>query len=258
MDDIIVFKIGGSIAEDLSEPFFQHLIALQNAGYKPIIVHGGGPAIKEMLQKLEIKYEFVDGLRKTTEEVMDVAEMVLTGDVNNMLVRKLNRAGIQAIGLSGSDADLLIAEAKNIQRYGFVGEISKVNTAILKQLTAFGCVPVIAPVALGKNSTRYNINADTAAASVAEELAARRLIFVTDVPGVLKENQLLTSVTACEVEQLIAAGTIAGGMIPKVKAAVKGLSDELQEVMIMNGKQSAIGADGKLTGTVITKAVEVI
>jgi acetylglutamate kinase len=258
MGEIIVLKVGGSIIDCLSDRFFTNIGRLQKAGYKPVIVHGGGPAIKKMLDMLGVETEFVDGLRKTTPEVMDTAEMVLTGDVNNALVRKLNKSGIQAIGLSGSDASLLRAEPKDLGRYGFVGEINAVNTPFLNQLMAGGIVPVIAPIALGEDGERYNINADTAAGAVAEKLAAKQLIFVTDVPGILKEDQLLESVTENEVEQLIANGTIYGGMIPKVKAAAGSLSGNLKEVMIIDGKKSVIRENMKLSGTMITKAVEVV
>ncbi|HLR41204.1 MAG TPA: acetylglutamate kinase [Virgibacillus sp.] len=258
MGDIIVLKCGGSIIDVLSDQFFGNILALKKSGYKPVIVHGGGPAIKEMLDVLEIETEFVDGLRKTTPEVMDVAEMVLTGTVNNALTRKLNLAGIQAIGLSGSDAQTLTAEPKELERYGLVGEVTNVNIPFLKQLMEEDIVPVIAPIALGADGNRYNVNADTAAGAVAEALGAKQLIFVTDVPGILQEDELLESVTEKEVAQLIAEGTIYGGMIPKVTAAIASLNEVLDEVMIVDGKQSVIQTDRQLVGTVIKKSVEVV
>jgi len=256
--DIIVLKCGGSIIDVLSDQFFGNILALKKDGYKPVIVHGGGPAIKKMLDALEIETEFVDGLRKTTPEVMNVAEMVLTGIVNNALIRKLNLAGIQAIGLSGSDAHTLTAEPKELERYGLVGEVTDVNIPFLKQLMEEDIVPVIAPIALGADGNRYNINADTAAGAVAKALTAKQLIFVTDVPGILQGDELLESVTENEVAQLIAEGTIYGGMIPKVTAAIESLNETLDEVMIVDGKQSVIQTERQLVGTVIKKSVEVV
>lgn len=258
MKKIIVLKCGGSIIDALSASFFANLQDLQTAGYQPVIVHGGGPAIKKMLDTLEVKTEFVDGLRKTSPAVMDIAEMVLTGTVNNALIRKLNLIGIQAVGLSGSDAQTLTAEPKDVERYGLVGDVTDVNVSFLKQLIAEDIVPVIAPIALGTDGKRYNINADTAAGAVAEALEAKQLIFVTDVPGILRGDELLESVTEKEVAQLIAEGTIYGGMIPKVTAAVTSLNETLNEVMIVNGKQSVMQTDKKLVGTIIKKSVEVV
>lgn len=220
----------------------------------PIIVHGGGPAIKEMLDKFQIETEFVDGLRKTTESVMDVVETVLTGSVNNSLIRKLNLSGILAIGLSGSDAQLLQAKPKNLERYGFVGEVTNVNVSLLTKLLAQDIVPVIAPIAVGEDGIRYNVNADTVAGDVARALSAKQLIFVTDVPGIMQENELIETITDKEIEQLISTGTIYGGMLPKVQAAVNSLSNQLEEAMIVDGKQSELATNTKLVGTIIRKS----
>lgn len=221
---------------------------------KPIIVHGGGPAIKEMLDKLQIETEFVDGLRKTTESVMNVVETILTGSVNNSLVRKLNLAGIQAIGLSGSDAKLLQAKPKNLARYGYVGEVTNVNASLLTKLLAQDIVPVIAPIAVGNDGTRYNVNADTVAGDVARALSAKQLIFVTDVPGIMQEDELIETVTDKEIDELISTGIIYGGMLPKVQAAVNSLSHQLEEAMIVDGKQSELATNTKLVGTIIRKS----
>ena len=258
MEDIIVLKCGGSTIDDLSDRFFRNIQSLLAMGIKTVLVHGGGAAIKEMLAKLNVESVFVDGLRRTTAEVMDVVEMVLSGSVNNVLTRKLNETGVQAIGLSGSDNRLLIAKAKDMSRLGFVGEIEEVNVSFLKQLLALGIVPVIAPIAVGRDGTRYNINADTAAGAIAAALSAKRLIFVTDVPGILQDQRLLDTVTVAEVNQLIEKGVIYGGMIPKVKAAVSSLNEGLTEVMIVDGKQSIIAENGKLIGTTIQKSAEVV
>lgn len=258
MHDIIVLKCGGSTVDQLSDHFFANLCKLKQAGLKPIIVHGGGPAIKEMLNKLNIEGEFIDGLRKTTEQVMDVVEMTLTGTVNRALTRRINDAGIKSIGLSGSDAQLLEAEAIDYERYGLVGKVTKVNEHFLTELLEMDIIPVIAPVALGIDGTRYNINADTAAAAVAKALNAKQLVFVTDVPGILHEEELLESVTEEEIEAYIQSGVVYGGMIPKVRAAIDSLAGDLQEVMIVDGKESALASETSFVGTVIKKTAEVI
>lgn len=255
LGEIVVFKCGGSTINELSERFFSNLLALKKDGCKPIIVHGGGPEIKEMLMKLNIETEFVDGLRKTTEEVMDVVEMVLSGSVNNALVRKLNDAGLEAVGLSGSDHQLMTAKALDFERLGLVGEVESVNCSFLMQLLDLGIIPVIAPIAIGREGMRFNINADTAAGAVAKALSAKQLIFVTDVPGILDGDTLLETVTETEIDQFISDGTIYGGMIPKVKAAVDSLGENLQEVMIVDGKHSHLNENGKLVGTMIQRSL---
>ena len=247
MNKCIVFKCGGSSVEALSDDFFNNIQTLRKAGLKPVIVHGGGPAIKDMLDRLGIEFEFIDGLRKTTEEMMDIVEMVLTGHVNPALTRRVNQSGINAVGVSG------ILEAKPIhyERYGFVGEVVHVNTEYLQQLLDLNIVPVISPIAIDSDEKRYNVNADAAAGAIAAALRANQLIFVTDVPGILKDNELIETVTAEEIELMIDDGTIHGGMIPKVKAAMKGLTI-VDEVMIVNGKQSELKNVTTLAGTTIT------
>lgn len=258
MHDIIVLKCGGSTVDQLSDHFFANICKLKQAGLKPIIVHGGGPAIKQLLDKLNIETDFVDGLRKTTEQVMDVVEMTLSGTVNQALVRKLNDTGIKSIGLSGSDGQLLEAEAIDFERYGYVGNITRVNKELLMQLLDMDIMPVIAPVALDADGIRFNVNADTAAAAVAKSLDAKQLVFVTDVPGILHEEKLLKTVTKEEIEAFIQSGVVHGGMIPKVRAALDSLSGTLEEVMIVDGNQSALETDTSLVGTIIRKTVEVI
>lgn len=251
LQEIIVFKCGGSSVDDLSKDFFMNIKALQEAGVKPVIVHGGGPAIKEMLLKLKIEFTFVDGLRKTTDDMMDIVEMVLSGNVNPALTRKFNAMDIAAVGLSGSDMNLLTATPIDEERFGQVGELTAVNKAYLHTLLQKDIVPVISPVALGKDGKRYNVNADTAAGAVASALQAQQLIFVTDVDGILQDGALLETVTVEDIHQLIKDGTIYGGMIPKVKAAMKGLSGDVHEVMIVNGKKSEMKNTKSLAGTVI-------
>lgn len=257
MDNIIVLKCGGSSINDLSDGFFANITSLKKMGMMPVIVHGGGPAIQKMLEQLQIEFEFVDGLRKTTEEMMDIVEMVLTGNVNPALSRRVNQSGIHAVGISGSDMNLLQAIPLNTEKYGLVGEVSYVNTNVIQQLLEKNIVPIISPIAIGEDGKRYNVNADTAAGAVASALGAKQLIFVTDVPGILQDGKVLEEVTTEQVEQLITDGTIYGGMIPKVKAAMSGLTSNVQEVMIVNGKQSELKNTTTLAGTTIKAAVNV-
>lgn len=257
MHDIIVLKCGGSSIDELPDRFFTNISMLKEAGYKPVIVHGGGPAIKEMLTKLNIEAEFINGLRKTTDEMMDCVEMVLSGTVNKALTRRLNDAGIQSVGLSGSDAQLLTAEAIDLERYGLVGNVTKVNTPFLTKLLDLDIIPVIAPIGLSEDGNRLNINADTAAGAIAKALHAKQLVFVTDVPGVMRDEKLLTSVTEIEIKQLIDSGVVYGGMIPKVEAALNSLSEELQEVMIIDGNQPSLASQAHFVGTIIRKTKEV-
>lgn len=258
MNDIIVLKCGGSIIDQLSPSFFANIRNLQEKGLKPIIVHGGGPAIGEMLSDLEIESEFINGLRKTTKEVMNVVEMVLTGVVRNEITRKLSDAGIQSVGLSGSDANLLAAKPKDFEGLGYVGEVTDVNVDVIRRLIDIDIVPVITPIGIGLDGTRYNVNADTAAGSIAKAVSAKQLIFVTDVPGIMVEHELLESVTAEDVNEMIHTGVIYGGMIPKVEAAFSGLSGGIQEAMIVDGNQSVLSTtETELVGTVIRKTVGV-
>lgn len=258
MDDIVVLKCGGSMIDSLSDSFFENIKSLQESGLKPIIVHGGGPAIKTMLDKQQIPSEFVDGLRKTTKPVLEVVEMVLTGMVMNSLVRKLNDSGINALGMSGSDANLIQVKALNFEKYGYVGEVTKVNTSLIESIIELGIVPVIAPIGLCVEGTRYNVNADTAAGAVGKALNAEQLVFITDVPGILKDDELLEATSEDEINDMIESGIIHGGMIPKVKAAVDCLGDSMDEAMIVDGNQAVIkSSEGKLVGTVIKKSVGV-
>lgn len=257
MDNIIVFKCGGSSVDDLSNDFFDNISTLQKKGFKPVIVHGGGPAIKENLSKLNITSEFVEGLRKTSKKTIDVVEMVLSGTVNSSLTRRLNQANLKALGISGTDNNLIIAKPINYEKYGLVGEVEQVNVDLLNLLLAENYIPVISPLAVDKNGDRYNINADTAAGSIAKALGAKQLMIVTDVSGVLKNDELLEEITINQVKQLIEDKTIYGGMIPKVKAALDGLAGDVNQVKIVNGKKSVLTKDGQLLGTIIKNNSEV-
>jgi acetylglutamate kinase len=252
--DVVVIKCGGSTIAQLSDEFFKSVVKMQKDGKHPIVVHGGGPAINQLLQKLDIKSEFVDGLRKTTEDVLDTAEMVLCGKVNKQVVTSLHQAGGQAVGLSGCDGQLIEVEPVNEGMLGYVGEPTKVNTNLLSSLMELDMIPVIAPIGMNAEGTHYNVNADSAAAAIAKELGAEQLVFVTDVDGILKDGKCLEKVTIEEIEAYIADGTIYGGMLPKVRAALSTLTGNLQSVMIMNGKSTNVGKDGSVQGTTILKS----
>lgn len=257
--DTIVIKCGGSILSKLSDSFFTSIKELKNNGYKVVIVHGGGPEIGQMLASLSIESEFVNGLRKTTPEVLDVAEMKLSGTVNKKLVTLLVKTGIQAVGLSGCDASLLQVKPIDLESLGYVGEVTKVNTQFLQQMLELDYVPVISPIGIDENFSKFNINADTAAASVAIELEAKHLLFVTDVDGIMKNGEVLPALSTTTVRDLIEEGTIYGGMIPKVKAALAALeTGSLHEITIINGKDSLVAMDGSLKGTKIVKELEVV
>lgn len=258
MKNIILIKCGGSLLESLSDSFYDGIKSLKDNGYQPVIVHGGGPAINQMLDELQIESEFIDGLRKTTPAVMNVAEMVLSGSTTNSIVRRLNRIGMSAIGLTGFDGGLLQAEAKDFDRLGLVGEITHVNKAFLLNMLSLGITPVISPLAAGVDGIEsYNVNADTAAGAIAAAVDAIKLLFVTDVPGVLKDGKLLEKASQTEIMKLIADGTITGGMVPKVLAAIECLHAGMSEAMIVSGKTDLI-KDEKIVGTVITKDMEAV
>lgn len=255
MDEVVVVKCGGSTIAELSDEFFLSIKKLKDSGKLPVIVHGGGPEINKMLTILKIESVFINGLRKTTRDVLNTVEMVLCGKVNKRLVNQLQKVGLNSIGLSGSDGRLIIAKAIDKKTLGYVGEPVCVNGELLKSLMKSGFVPVIAPIGMSEDGERYNINADTAAGAVAEALEATQLLFVTDVPGILQNGNLIEKITIEEVEQLINDGTIYGGMIPKVRAAIKSLEGNIESVMIVNGKGTTLTKqDGEIVGTKIVKS----
>ncbi|MEK4061138.1 MULTISPECIES: acetylglutamate kinase [Paenibacillus] len=242
---LFVMKCGGSTLAALPDSFFEDLKELQSSGVKPVIVHGGGPAISGNLAKLGIESRFVNGLRVTTEEVLDVVEMTLAGSINKAIVRRIQGSGGQAIGLSGVDGNLIMAKpVANSDEVGQVGEVTGVKAEIIKGILDLGYIPVIAPIGVDAAGQRYNINADTAAGAVASFVESPKMIVVTDVPGIMRtvEGQkiVLPSVTVAEIEELIESGEIYGGMIPKVRAAMDCIQGSVSEVVIVDGKEPKV------------------
>ena len=236
----LVIKCGGSTLAQLPDSFYTDMCALQQKGIIPIIVHGGGPAINETLQRLNIESAFVNGLRKTSAEVLQVVEMVLGGQINKAIVRRIQSFGASAVGLSGIDGRLIQAKpVANTEEIGFVGEVTGVNAELIQGIVNMGYIPVIAPLGIDADGQSFNINADTAAGAVASHLGAERLVVVTDVPGIMKiidgERVVLPTVTVAEIEQMITTGDIYGGMIPKVRAAIDCIQGKVQEVVIVDG-----------------------
>ncbi|MEM1503531.1 acetylglutamate kinase [Domibacillus sp. 8LH] len=232
----VVVKCGGSVLKELSQSFFDSMNALIADGYKIVFVHGGGPEINAMLEKMNVKSEFKNGLRVTSEEVLQAAELVLSGSMNRKLVRMLEAQGIPAIGVQSSDQGILQADFINQEELGFVGDVTAVNKEALQLFLEAGLLPVLTPIAKGPDGTVLNVNADHAAGAAAYALEADHLLMVTDVPGVLKNGELIPSLTASQTNELIDSGVISGGMIPKVHTALKAL-ESCGHVHIVSGKK---------------------
>ncbi len=236
---IIVVKYGGNamINEELKTAVIKDLILMQLVGMKPIIVHGGGPEINLMLERLAIESSFVDGLRITDENVMEVVEMVLVGKVNPEIIRHINSIGGNAVGLSGKDGRLLLCEKKQSETdLGLVGEIKKVNTELLYSLMEKDYMPVVAPIGVDKEGHSYNINADDAASKIASALNAERLILLTNVTGIKGRKDYITYLNVADVPQLIEDGIISGGMIPKVNCCIDAIEGGVGSTHILDGR----------------------
>ena len=228
----VVIKYGGNAMTDekLKQSFAHDVVLLRLVGINPVVVHGGGPQIEQLLARVGKKGEFVQGMRVTDAETMDIVEMVLAGQVNKEIVELINSAGGKAVGLTGQDGGLIRARKMMVARQenpdekidiGQVGEIESVDPSIIQTLTSSGFIPVIAPIASGSEGETYNINADLVAGKVAEILKAEKLMLLTNTPGVLdKEGNLLTGLTARRIDELFADGTISGGMLPKIASAL--------------------------------------
>jgi acetylglutamate kinase len=223
-------------------------------------VHGGGPAINETLGKLGIESRFVNGLRVTDEATLEVVEMVLAGRINKEIVRKLQQNGAKSLGLSGTDGRLIEARpVANADEIGFVGDVTGVNAELVEGVIGLGYLPVIAPIGIDAAGQRYNINADTAAGAVASQLGVDSMIVVTDVPGIMRsvdgEKKVLPQVTFADIEEMIGSGEIYGGMIPKVRAAMKCLHGDVREVVIVNGAEPRVLSRAVREGGIGTRIV---
>ena len=249
-DEIVVVKFGGNAMVDqaLADAFAKDIAYLKLSGVNPVVVHGGGPQIGSMLKRLDIKSEFVHGLRVTDHATVEVVEMVLAGSINKGIVSAINQQGGKAVGLSGKDANLLIAkkvtempdpETNEIKPVdlGFVGDPVKVNPHIIEVISRSDLIPVIAPVAVSAEGETLNVNADTFASALAASLKAKRLLLLTDVPGVLdKDKKLIEDLTVDEARALIRNGTISGGMIPKVEGCIEVVEAGVDAVVIIDGR----------------------
>lgn len=247
----IVVKYGGHamVDEQLKEDFARDITLLKFIGVNPVVVHGGGPQINKVLDKMGITSHFVRGMRMTDEETMDVVEMVLGGKVNKSIVAQINRQGGKAVGLSGKDGDLIMAKKLKIVHQegnnppeiidpGHVGEVTHINQELIQTLTHQGFIPIIAPVGVGEEGETYNINADLVASEVAKALCASRLILLTDVDGVLdQDKKLISSIDAATIQAMIQDQRITGGMIPKIECALGALEKGVEKVHIINGKR---------------------
>lgn len=247
----LVIKYGGNAMTDegLKASFARDIVMMKLIGINPVVVHGGGPQIGDLLDRLSIESRFVKGLRVTDEQTMDVVEMVLGGTVNKEIVGLINAAGGKAIGLTGKDGDLLRAkklkvkhktpemEAPEIIDIGHVGEVERVNVRVLEMLANSDFIPVIAPIGVDAEGVSYNINADLVAGKLAEVLQAEKLILLTNIAGLMdKEGKILTGLSASQVEDLIADGTIYGGMLPKIECALSAVKNGVQTSHIIDGR----------------------
>ncbi len=250
-EEIIVVKYGGHAMGDekAARDFARDIVLLEQAAINPVVVHGGGPQIAAMLKKLGIKSEFAAGLRVTDAATIEIVEMVLAGSINKQIVGYINAAGGKAIGLCGKDGNMVTAKKatrtvvdpdsmiEKVVDLGFVGEPDKVDLFVLNAVLGKEMIPVLAPVATSADGGTFNVNADTFAGAIAGALKAKRLLLLTDVPGVLdKDKKLITDLSVAEARRLIADGTISGGMIPKVETCIYALDAGVEGVVIMDGK----------------------
>ncbi len=235
---IVVIKLGGHAmgSDEAMETFARDVVLMQQVGVNPVIVHGGGPMINEMLKKLDIQSEFVNGKRVTDEATMEVVEMVLSGRVNKRIVQAINAQGGKAVGLSGKDANLIICDPAD-PKLGLVGEPTEIKPQFLHTLFNDDAIPVIAPLGAGRNGETYNINGDTAAGAIAAALKADRLLLLTDIDGVRDASgEVVTELTADQIRAMTRDGIIAGGMIPKTETALAAIEGGVRAVVILDGR----------------------
>jgi acetylglutamate kinase len=250
-EEIVVVKYGGHAMgeEEMAKSFARDIVLMEQTAINPVVVHGGGPQIGEMLKRLGIKSEFAGGLRVTDAETIEIVEMVLAGSINKQIVGFINGAGGKAVGLCGKDGNMVLARKvsrtmtdpdSNIEKIvdlGFVGEPEKVDVTVLNQILGRDLIPVLAPLATSREGVTYNVNADTFAGAIAGALKAKRLLLLTDVPGVLdKSKNLIKQLSSDDARALIADGTISGGMIPKVETCIYALEAGVEGVVILDGK----------------------
>ncbi|MEM9432335.1 MAG: acetylglutamate kinase [Pseudomonadota bacterium] len=234
----VVIKLGGHAmgSDDAMESFARDVVLMRQVGVNPVVVHGGGPMINEMLERLGVASEFLDGKRVTDAATVEVVEMVLSGTVNKRIVQAINAQGGRAVGLSGKDANMIVCDPAD-PKLGYVGNPVEVTPKVLQDLTASGLIPVVAPLGIGRDGETFNINGDTAAGAIAGALKADRLLLLTDVAGVKNsEGDVVTELSADQIKRLTTDGTIAGGMIPKTETALTALSDGVRAVVILDGR----------------------
>ena len=246
----VVVKYGGNaMVEGVTEDFAQDIVLMKQTGIEPVVVHGGGPQIGQMLDRLSIKSNFIDGLRVTDEAAISIVEMVLTGSINKQIVSGINAAGGRAVGVSGKDGNLILArklermkidpstlESKPVD-LGFVGVPDKVSPEVLRQIMESDLIPVIAPIGIGPKGETFNINADTVSGAVASAMQAERLILLTDVEGVLdQDRKLIPKLSVAEARALMQNGTIRGGMIPKIETAIEAVEAGVKAAVILDGR----------------------
>jgi acetylglutamate kinase len=246
----VVVKYGGNaMVEGVTEDFAQDIVLMKQTGIEPVVVHGGGPQIGQMLDRLSIKSNFIDGLRVTDEAAISIVEMVLTGSINKQIVSGINAAGGRAVGVSGKDGNLILArklermkidpstlESKPVD-LGFVGVPDKVSPEVLRRIMESDLIPVIAPIGIGPKGETFNINADTVSGAVASAMQAERLILLTDVEGVLdQDRKLIPKLSVAEARALMQNGTIRGGMIPKIETAIEAVEAGVKAAVILDGR----------------------
>lgn len=237
-NSIVVIKLGGHAmgSDEGMEMFARDVVLMQMVGVNPVIVHGGGPMINAMLDKLDIQSEFVNGKRVTDEATVEVVEMVLSGRVNKRIVQAINTQGGKAVGLSGKDANLVVCDQTNPD-LGFVGTPKDIDPSVLQNMFDNNTIPVIAPLGAGRDGETFNINGDTMAGAIAGALNADRLLLLTDVPGVKNaDGDVVTELSSDQIRSMIADGTIAGGMIPKTETALDALDQGVRAVVILDGR----------------------
>ena len=237
-DAIVVIKLGGHAmtSDEAMDSFARDVVLMRQVGINPVIVHGGGPMINALLDKLKIKSDFVNGKRVTNAATMEVVEMVLSGTVNKRIVQAINKQGGRAVGLSGKDANLVVCDPAD-PALGLVGNPSDINPEVIRTLFENDLIPVIAPLGAGRNGETFNINGDTVAGAIAGALNADRLLLLTDVSGVKNaDGDVLTEMNSDQIREMTASGVIAGGMIPKTETALAALEEGVKAVVILDGR----------------------